>query len=186
MPAIRPVELHPIIVHFPIALLIFSVMLDFLGVIFRRWGLTTAATWLLLFGTPGAGFALLSGWVSEHYITVGATADAILSLHKTVAFLTTALFSLLLFVRLVWLAPRGFALFRRWAPLRPLVDIADHALRLIAPKLYEPPLPAAAVVLYLLLSVVAVGLLGLTGYLGGALVYDHGIGTPSGLLSVLL
>ena len=185
MPPIRPVELHPIIVHFPIALLILSVALDFLGVFLRRWGLTTTATWLLLFGTPGAGVALLSGWVSEHYVTVDAAGD-LLHLHKVVAVLTTLLFSLLLFVRLVWLAPRGFALLDRVAPLRPLAASADGALRLIAPKLYEPPLPVAAVVLYLALSVIAVALLGLTGYLGGALVYDHGVGAPGGLISVLL
>lgn len=185
MPAIRPVELHPIIVHFPIALLILSVTFDFLGVFLRRWGLTDAATWLLLFGTPSAGMALLSGWVSEHYVTVGAAGD-ILHLHKVVAVLTTVLFSLLLFVRLVWLAPRGFALLHRVAALRPLTASADGALRMIAPKLYEPPLPVAAVILYLALSVVAVGLLGLTGYLGGALVYDHGVGAPTGLISILL
>ena len=55
MPPIRPVELHPIIVHFPIALLILSVAFDFLGVFLRRWGLTEAATWLLVIGAPSAG-----------------------------------------------------------------------------------------------------------------------------------
>lgn len=185
MPAIRPVELHPILVHFPIALLILSVTFDFLGVFVRRWGLTSAATWLLVFGTPSAGVALLTGWVSEHYVTVGAAGN-ILHLHKVVAVLTTVLFSLLLFIRLVWLAPRGFLLLKRTSPLRSLADRADHALRLIAPKLYEPPLPVAAVILYLALSLIAVGLLGLTGYLGGALVYDHGVGAPGGFISILL
>lgn len=181
MPPIRPVELHPIIVHFPIALLILSVTFDFLGVFLRRWGLTEAATWLLVIGAPSAGVALLSGWVSEHYVTVGA-ADGILHLHKVVAVLTTALFSLLLFVRLVWLAPRGFARFGHMPALRPALSSADGALRLIAPRLYNPPLPVAAVVLYLALSVIGLGLLALTGYLGGALVYDHGVGAPAGLL----
>ena len=185
MPAIRPVELHPIIVHFPIALLILSVTLDFLGVFLRRWALTEAATWLLVFGTPSAGFALLSGWVSERYVTVGTAGD-ILHWHKVVAVLTTALFSLLLALRLVWLAPRGFALLKRAGISGGLVARADHLLRFIAPALYEPPTPVAAVALYLFLSVVAVALLGLTGYLGGALVYDHGVGSPGGLISILL
>lgn len=185
MPPIRPVELHPIIVHFPIALLVLSVTFDFLGVFLRRWGLTETATWLLIFGTPSAGVALLSGWVSEHYVTVGAAGE-ILHLHKVVAVLTTALFGLLLFMRLVWLAPRGFALFARVSALRPALTSADGALRLIAPRLYEPPLPAAAVALYLALSVIGVGLLALTGYLGGALVYDHGVGAPAGMILSLL
>jgi hypothetical protein len=66
--------------------------------------------------------------------------------------------------------------------LRPALASADGALRQIAPRLYEPPLPTMAVVLYLALSVIGVGLLALTGYLGGALVYDHGVGAPAGLL----
>ncbi len=64
MPAIHPVEFHPIIVHFPIALLVLSVIFDFLGVFLRRWGLTTAATWMLLFGTPSAGFRAAL-WLAE-------------------------------------------------------------------------------------------------------------------------
>src|SRR5579859_8109912 len=81
MPPIRPAELHPIIIHFPIALLLTAVALDFLAVFFRRWGLTDAATWLLVFGVPSAAFALLSGWVSEKYVTVGV-AGQLLHYHK--------------------------------------------------------------------------------------------------------
>lgn len=186
MPSIRPVELHPIVVHFPIALLITSVALDFLGVFLRRWGLTTAATWLLVLGTPGAGFALLSGWISERYVTTGAAGN-ILHLHKAAAISTTALFSLLLVLRLIWLIPRGVVVVKASFPaLWPTVARVDGALRAFVPRLYEPELPRIVVALYLLLSVVAVGLLGLTGYLGGALVYDHGVGTPGGLIPSVL
>jgi uncharacterized membrane protein len=45
MPTIRLVELHPIIVHFPIALLIVGVLLDFLALFLRRAHLVTAASW---------------------------------------------------------------------------------------------------------------------------------------------
>ena len=38
--------------------------------------------------------------------------------------------------------------------------------------------------LYLLLSVGGIVLLAITGYLGGSMVYDHGVGTPAGLLPV--
>lgn len=186
MPAIHPVEFHPIIVHFPIALLILSVTFDFLGVFLRRWGLTTAATWLLLFGTPSAGVALLTGWVSERYVVGVGAGDELLSLHKIVAVLTTCLFSLLLGMRLIWLVPRGFELLKRRGVTSGLIASADHALRAALPILYEPPLPAAAVAFYLFLSLVAVALLGLTGYLGGALVYDHGVTLPGAFISTLL
>ena len=186
MPLIRPVELHPIIIHFPIALLLTSVALDFLAVFFRRWGLADAATWLLVFGVPTAAFALLSGWVSEKYVTVGA-AGQILHYHKIAAVSASGLFGLLLVIRLVWLAPRIFPAVAAFIPAtHPILSTADNALRLALPRLYEPKLPRIVVALYLFLSVVAVILLAITGYLGGALVYDHSLGTPSGLIPTLL
>ncbi len=186
MPPIRPVELHPIIIHFPIALLLTSVALDFLAIFFRRWGLADAATWLLVFGVPSAAFALLSGWVSEKYITVG-TAGQLLHYHKIAAVSASGLFGLLLVIRLVWLAPRIFPAVVAFIPAtRALMADADRALRIALPRLYEPKLPRIVVVLYMFLSVVAVILLGITGYLGGALVYDHGVATSSGLIPALL
>lgn len=44
MPSIRLAELHPIVVHFPIALLLASVALDLAAVIFRRASLVEGAT----------------------------------------------------------------------------------------------------------------------------------------------
>jgi uncharacterized membrane protein len=184
LPAIHPVELHPIIVHFPIALLVLAVLLDFLAVIFRRWGLADTASWLLIFGVPGAAFALLSGWVSEHYIAIDSAANQILHLHKLAAFSASGLFGFLLVIRLVWLAPRVFNAIGAFLPAtRPALSAAGGALQAALPRLYEPQIPPVAVALYLFLSVVALGLMGLTGYLGGALVYDHGVGT--GLLPLL-
>jgi|GEM_PF-6963694 len=56
MPTIRLVELHPIIVHFPIALLIVGVLLDFLALFLRSAHLVAAASCvpgLWLVGTVG-------------------------------------------------------------------------------------------------------------------------------------
>jgi uncharacterized membrane protein len=183
MPSLRPVELHPIIVHFPIALLLLAVALDFLTVFFRRWGLADTASWLLVFGVPSAALALLSGWFSEHYVTVGA-AGQILHLHKLAAFSASGLFGFLLVIRLVWLAPRIFAAVGALFPAtRSMLAAAGGALEAALPRLYEAKIPRVVVALYLFLSVVAVGLLGLTGYLGGALVYDHGVG--AGLIPMI-
>jgi len=146
---LRLAELHPIVVHFPIALLITSVALDFAGCFLHRAGLTTAATWCLLLGVPGAYAALFSGFLSERDVAL-AMAGSMLHLHKVCAVLTTFSFSLLLLVRLIWLLP----------------------------TLYVKSLPPLVVALYLLASVVSVVLLGLTGYLGGAMVYDRGVGQP--------
>ena len=61
MTSIRLAELHGFLVHFPMALLLISVTLDFAAAIFRRVSLVEAATWTLLLGAPGVALAMLSG-----------------------------------------------------------------------------------------------------------------------------
>jgi uncharacterized membrane protein len=174
----RLAELHPIVVHFPIALLIVSVVLDFGGIVLRRAGLTTAATWCLVLGVPGAFAALFSGWLSERDINL-ALAGSLLHIHKVFAVVTSLSFSLLLLVRLLWLLP-GILQWTRCSFVRSeaVLGRLDTQLQEWVPALYLKPLPRVVVALYMLASVVSVALLGLTGYLGGALVYDHGVAQP--------
>ena len=176
--AFRLAELHPMVVHFPIALLIASVALDFGGVILRRAGLTTAATWCLVLGVPGTYAALFSGFLSERDVSQ-ALAGNLLHLHKVFAVVTSFSFSLLLLLRLIWLLPQvlqwiGFALPRS----ETLAIRLDGGLQSLVPALYVKPLPRLVVGLYLLASVVSLVLLALTGYLGGSMVYDYGVGLP--------
>ena len=179
MPTFRLAELHPIIVHFPIALLIVSVACDIAAVVLRRAGLTTTATWTLVFGVPGAAAALLSGWISEHDVSA-ALAGSVLHLHKVCAVLTTVLFGTLLATRLIWLLPRLLCWVATAFPApMPVFASAGTRLEVMLPELYQRPLPRAIVGLYLIFSVFALALLAVTGYLGGSLVYDHGVGLPS-------
>ena len=53
--------LHPSVVHFPIALLIVSVLLDAVGVLLRRTGMTQAGFACLVLGGLGAAAAVLTG-----------------------------------------------------------------------------------------------------------------------------
>lgn len=182
MPVFRLVELHPVVVHFPIALLITSVVLDILAVFFRRARLMDAATWLLVFGVPSAGAALLAGVISERYVNTSSV-DGLLHLHKVLAVLTSLLFGVLLLVRLAWLAPRILAWTSNAAPaLTGSISVAEQKIKLALPGLYAPRTPPLAVTLYLALSLVGVGLLAATGYLGGAIVYDHSVGPTSLIL----
>jgi uncharacterized membrane protein len=176
--SLRLAELHPIVVHFPIALLIVSVALDFAGIVLRRAGLTTAASWCLALGVPGAYAALFSGWLSERDINL-ALAGSLLHIHKIFAVVTSLSFSLLLLIRLLWLLPSIFH-WMRFSFVRSgaLMAHLDTRLQAWIPALYLKPLPRLVVALYLLASVVSVVLLGLTGYLGGSLVYDHGVAQP--------
>jgi uncharacterized membrane protein len=174
----RLAELHPVVVHFPIALLIASVALDFAGIILRRAGLTTAATWCLILGVPGAFAALFSGWLSERDINL-ALAGSLLHIHKVFAVVTSLTFSLLLLVRLLWLLPAILQwISSSFVRSEVVIGRLDTRLQVWLPALYLKPLPRLVVALYLLASVLSVVLLGLTGYLGGALVYDQGVAQP--------
>lgn len=175
-PAIRLADLHPIVVHFPIALLLASVGLDFLSMLLRRAGLTTAATWLLVFGVPGALVALLTGKVSGSVVNTAPASD-LLHLHKTFAVGASLTFGTLLVLRLVWLAPRVL----QWLPqavpaAQSMAAGGQRALRSMLPALYTPRLPGIIIAMYLTLSLIGVVLLALTGYFGGAIVYDRGVG----------
>ncbi len=178
MPAFHLVELHPVLVHFPIALLLTSVALDFAAIVFRRASVTDAASWCLVLGVVGAGAALLSGKISAGQ-TNTAVAASILHLHKLCAVGASMLFGTLLIVRVVWLAPRVLATIGSAVPgVVSVVTSVDGRLKMVLPALYAPRLPRTVVAFYLFLSVIAVVLMGATGYLGGAMVYDHGVGTP--------
>ncbi|MHB8596326.1 MAG: DUF2231 domain-containing protein [Ktedonobacteraceae bacterium] len=178
MPTIRFVEIHPIIVHFPIALLIVAVFLDFLALFLRRAHLVEAASWCPGIGTVGLLAAELSGQLIEDHVNKAA-AGGILEIHKTFALMTVITFVALFVLRLVWLSPRIFtSLGSSWL-------VAARAGKYVQTTL--PILSSNApvlIALYLLLSVGGIVLLAITGYLGGSLVYDHGVGTSSGMMPV--
>ena len=177
MPPIRLAEAHPIIVHFPIALLMASLALDLAAVIVRRASLVEGATWALLLGAHAAVAALASGWLSEHDVNT-ATAPTLLHLHKVCAVLATVVFGTLFVLRLAWQSPRWLGWLQALFPRAGLLANVPSWTRALLPLAYAKPLPRGVVIAYLMLSVIGVALLALTGYLGGALVYDHSVGLP--------
>src|SRR5579859_6791092 len=179
MPTIRFVEIHPIIVHFPIALLIVGVLLDFLALFLRRAHLIEAASWCLGFGTLGLLAAELSGQLIEDHVNKAQTAG-LLGLHKTMALMTVITFVTLFVVRILWFSPRILSYF---SSTLPLASRAANYIKTNLPMIGRNT--RAPVTLYLLLSVGGLVLLAITGYLGGAMVYDHGVGTPSGIIPIL-
>lgn len=178
MPPLRLAELHPILVHFPLALLITSVALDIASVWIRRLGLSQAATWCLVVGVPGACLALLSGWISERGIEATAPPE-LLHLHKVFAVLATLVFGTLLFARLIWLLPQLMQSFSTLFPrVQPMLVRTQRHLRAALPGLAAPLPSRALLATYIFFSLVGLALLAIAGYLGGALVYDHGVGIP--------
>lgn len=83
-------HLHPMLVHFPIALIIFGFIAEFSLVIFKKdvW-LSKAGFYLLIFGTLAALVALLSGelFTSEMSGAAGEVKDK----HELLAWITVGL-----------------------------------------------------------------------------------------------
>lgn len=179
MSSVRLAELHAFIVHFSIALLFVSVALDFAAIIFRRASLVEGATWALMLGAPITAFAMLSGWLSEHNVYISAAAHDFLRLHKITALLATMVFLALFLARFIWLLSRLVGWLRLALPKSGRLANIQVWLSEKLPQAYVSRLPRGAVIVYLSLALVGVGLLLATGYLGEALVYRFGIGVYS-------
>lgn len=134
--------LHPMIVHFPIALLIVSVVLDALGVGFRRASLTQAGFSTLIIGSLGATAAVLSG--PEH---AAKDAAALTILHRHELFAALMVLCCLILVGMRLGNVNG--------------------------------LYGAGAAGYLALGGVLIVCIVLTGYFGGQMVYDRGVGVSA-------
>ena len=89
-------NIHPLIVHFPIALLLAAVVTDLLGVIMaRRPALREAATWLYCAGAGTAVAAYLTGGNAADSMLLPAEVTPLVDDHDNWAFRTTTLFVLL-------------------------------------------------------------------------------------------
>jgi uncharacterized membrane protein len=140
-------NLHPLLVHFPIALLYAAAAVDLVGCGFRcNRPLRQAATLLYGLGTGGAIAAYLTGRAASRNIWLPGMAQAVLGQHWDWAWRTVWFFGIVTVVRLV--------LLRRSRP---------------------EPSPALIAALALV-GLVGIGLLFETGDRGGRLVYQHGVG----------
>lgn len=105
--------LHPILVHFPIALLSTAILFEALGALLGRDFFRPATTWLLGLGVLGGILATVAGFWNEEAAEAAGVPETAIERHENLALLTLAVFAVLLGMR--WL--RG----RRWIPERPAV-----------------------------------------------------------------
>jgi len=149
--ALSRIPIHPVVIHFPIALLLTSAVFDSACLVLRKFlWLDRAATALQVIGGIGLGAAYLTGLrAEEHAQPVTGAAQGILAEHESLALLTLGAVAAAVIVKLfvTWLGRHD---------LRVQVGI----FRLLA----------------LILIFGTVFLLVMTAYHGGLLVYDHGIG----------
>jgi len=141
-------NIHPLLVHFPIALLYAAVAVDLAGC---AWWCNKparqAATLLYGLGAVGAIAAYLTGRAASQSVWLPGMAEPVLKEHWDWALRTVWFFVTVTVVRLVLLRP---------ARREPTVSLVA-ALALV--------------------GLVGIGLLLATGDRGGRLVYRHGVGT---------
>ena len=83
MPGIAAMEnIHPMVVHFPIALLNAFLLMELLGFALKREELRVAATWMLYLGTLGALVAVLAGLWAESSVAHGEEVHSIMVAHR--------------------------------------------------------------------------------------------------------
>lgn len=110
--------MHPLVVHFPVALLLVAPLLVMLGIVLRAHarGLTIGGVVLMALGTAGAWVAILTGEAATELVKHGAPAvlEAI-ERHRAAAGNVRTVFTVLtlLFAGLMWL-PANVA--RRLSP----------------------------------------------------------------------
>ena len=141
-------NVHPLLVHFPIALLSAAVVVDLVAWGFgRNRGLRHAATLLYVLGTVGAVAAYVTGRAASQTVWLPGMAHAVVSEHWAWAWRTVWFFAIVTLARLILLRPSR-----------------------------SGPGPAIVAV-FALVGLLGFVLLFETSDRGGRLVYQHGVGT---------
>jgi uncharacterized membrane protein len=78
-------HLHPMIIHFPIALLIIGFLADIIGVVFKKEFFTKAGFYLLILGTIGVIAAYLSGNIAGEGVEEAGSLKQALENHEHAA-----------------------------------------------------------------------------------------------------
>lgn len=84
-------NVHPLLVHFPIALYYAFLLASGLALIARSDSLRRAGSWMLYFGTAGAAAAVVAGLSAADSVEHDEAVHAIMELHETYGFVVLAL-----------------------------------------------------------------------------------------------
>jgi uncharacterized membrane protein len=142
--------LHPMVVHFPIALLIIYSILEIFGVVTKKNFLTNAAYLILVLGIVGAVAAVLTGNQAEEVAEIWQDKGALIpfgaiTTHENYATFTLWFYIFVVFIRTYFVVRKKFTLHVKYA--------------------------------FIGLSIIGILLLYKTAKEGGELVFEHGVGT---------
>ena len=108
-------HIHPMIVHFPIALLIVGFLFEIAGLILKKDFFSRAAFYLLILGTLGVIAAYISGsYAGEGVTETGALKNA-LETHEDAALLTLWLMVGAALLRIAYVLLKAKNKFLKWA-----------------------------------------------------------------------
>ena len=93
--------LHPILVHFPIALLFVSVLFDLMGAALSRDSFREGALWLLGLSLIGGIAAAIAGDMAEDTAEKAGISESLIETHEMWAQITLGVMALLLLSRLL-------------------------------------------------------------------------------------
>jgi uncharacterized membrane protein len=116
MPKLHPISdmenIHPLFVHFPIALLLTGLLLDGLGFILKKSGLSIAGWWCFGLGVISAVVTVFTGLQAEETVSLSQEASEVLEMHEHFQLYSTAV----LVGLLIW---RCF----KWRLIPPLASV---------------------------------------------------------------
>ena len=93
-------NLHPMFVHFPIALLTLSALADIASLILKRKDFERLAWWLQLMGIAGLVGTIASGLFAEQSVMISVLAKDHFEIHEQTAFAASGLYALLFLWRI--------------------------------------------------------------------------------------
>jgi uncharacterized membrane protein len=107
-------HLHPMIVHFPIALLFIGFLADAIGLIFRKEFFTKAGFYLLIIGTLGVIAAYISGNLAGEGVTEAGSLKQALETHEDAATISLWLMVGVAIVRIALIVLKKFTGVYKW------------------------------------------------------------------------
>jgi uncharacterized membrane protein len=168
-------RLHPILSHFPIALILTSVFFDALAYALKRPSLHVVGFWNLAGGVIGAAAAAYSGLAAERGLAGTSIPDALLASHRQMGLWTLWIFGGLLLARLAFMMRPGRRVDRSGAEGAGRPEPSPGARDESGGRLQSSML----VPVYLVLALIGGSVLARTGHSGNRLVFEAAAGVMS-------
>jgi len=113
-------EIHPLFVHFPIALFSTGFLFDILAQLFQREDLGQAGFWSMLIGLVSCLFTNMTGLLS--FLEVRSISDLPLFSHAILIWVSISLFAILFWMRI------QFQIDMRYSDLKRNIYLFSHAV----------------------------------------------------------